>query len=231
MMFIKKILTVSVLLSLMLGLNVFSEATVQTAIEPDEAVIAGLLQNTSTTTRLFVGGSDDWDCCYKVVDTVAASGGASATQRMKFILTPLFSGSYSRYIKYSVKTSRGEFSHEQWIQDGQIIEIEANTLIPASGEIISLEITEPDETTSFELTNVIPAAAVAPEQALRKAFEVYRVTYGVYPTARFSFAIDFLVDLNSWLVTFDDNDGLGGQGILLIDAITGEAGSIKEDEG
>jgi hypothetical protein len=229
----KKLLTISVLLSLVLGLNRFVAGAAQTtgATGPDEAVVASLLQKTYTTTKLFTGGNKNWDCSYKVVDTVAASSApASTTNRMKFVLTPLkLCKYYTRCFEYSVHTSRGKFSGEQWFKADDLIRIEANTPIPAARESLTVQICEWSNEEVFYLFNVIPSNAISPERALRQTFEVYHATYGIYPTAKFTFEIEFY-DQTYWLVTFDDNDGIGGQSYLLIDALTGEAGEIKEDE-
>jgi hypothetical protein len=229
----EKLFTISVLLSLVLGLNCFVAGAAQATgvTGPDEAVVASLLQKTYTTTKLFAGGNKNWDCSYKIVDTVAASSApTSITNRMKFLLTPLsLCKYYTRCFEYSVQTSRGKFSGEQWFKAGDLIRIEANTPIPAARESLTVHICEWSNEEVFYLFNVIPLNAISPEQAFRKTFEVYYATHGLYPTAKFSFEIEFY-DQTYWLVTFDDNDGIGGQSYLLIDALTGEAGEIKEDE-
>jgi hypothetical protein len=192
----KKLLMIGVLLSLGVGLSSFFDVAAQTvdATDPKEAVIAGLLQKTYTTTKLFTGGNENWDCTLKVVDTVAASSAkTSTTNRMKFVLTPLaLSKYYTKNYEYSVQTSRGKFSGEQWFKTGDVIQIEANTPIPNSRESIAVRICEWYNEKVFYLTNVIPSDAISPEQAFRKAFEVYYAIYGAYPTAQFTFTIDFV---------------------------------------
>jgi hypothetical protein len=228
----KQLLIISALLSLLLGSSGRFDVAAASATGPDDTVIASLLQNTYTTTKLFTGGNENWDCTLKVVDTVAANSTKPGnTGRMQFVLTPLvLSKYYTRYFEYSVWTSRGNFSGAQWFKAGDSIQIEANTPIPSACESIMVKICDWCKEEVFYLTNVISSNAISPEQALRKAFEVYYATYGAYPTAKFTFAIDF-IDKTDWLITFDDNDGIGGQGHLLINAITGETCDIKEDEG
>jgi hypothetical protein len=235
---LKRLLIIGIMLSLTLGLNGFCDVKAETtaATGPDEAVIAALLPKTYATTMLFKGSNDDWDCSYRVMDTVAASSAAeSATRRMKFVLTPLLLDSkyytYTRFFKYAIQTCRGKLSGELCLKTGQDLRLEGNTPFALASEQITVRVQEyfNNNEGSLALTNVIPAEAITPEQALRIAFEVYYATYGVYPTADFTFEIEFYGP-KDWLVIFDDNDGIGGKGYLLIDALTGEPREIKEDE-
>jgi hypothetical protein len=234
----KRLLIIGVMsLIWIFGLNGFFDVAAETAAMTDpaaEAVIADQLQKTYTTTMLFTGGNDNWDCTYRMVDTIAASSAVeSPTRRMQFVLNPLLLDSkyytYTRFFKYSVQVSRGKFSGEQYLKTGQVLRIEGSTPFPFASEKVAVQIREWYNEESFYLTNLIPADAITPEQALRKTFEVYYATYGRYPTANFTFEIEFYGQTD-WLVTFDDHDGIGGRGYLLIDAFTGEAQAIKEDE-
>lgn len=62
-----------------------------------------------------------------------------------------------------------------------------------------------------------------------KPLEVFYRAYGEYPSEEYTFHVEYR-DNQYWLVIIDDHDGIGGFGYVTVDAFTGEAGDLKEDE-
>lgn len=147
------------------------------------------------------------------------------------MINPKFSwGQYIiRKYRYQFHSSNGCILDEQWLESGQNIVSDTNAPLPIPNEKLKVQMIRGTTKEEFEISNTITTNVITPEQALRKTLEVYYHTYGEYPTEKFTFYIDFR-DNTYWLVSFDDNDGIGGQGYLLIDAFNGEAGDIKVDE-
>ncbi|HEY8464304.1 MAG TPA: hypothetical protein VIM29_09840 [Bacillota bacterium] len=232
----KKRFLASLLIMAILGIQIINpciDAWVGENSTPDEGVIQTLLQKTLVTKMIFEGGNENWSCTYKVVDTIIKSGVVVEPVPNKFVLIPKLLENayydYTRKFSFFVSYSKAQFSGEHWLKTGEEFIVESNAPAPDPRESIQVKVVEWGKEEQFILVNIIPANAITPETALRKALEVYYRTYGIYPTADFTFTIEYY-DQQYWLVSYDDNDGIGGKGVLLVDAFTGEPGEIKEDE-
>jgi hypothetical protein len=208
-----------------------AEACIEAPL-PDETLIETILQKTYATVMIFSGSDANWACVYTVWDTVSDNPDAPGLPKIKVVILPQFT--YSKYyihrFNYVITTSRGELRGEKWLRSKESFMVEACGPVPTVDEVIKVVVEEWYQSDCFEIANIIPEGIISPEQAFRKTFAIYYRTYGAYPTADFTFKIEFY-DREYWLVSWDDNDGVGGESFLLVNAFTGEAGDIKEDEG
>lgn len=69
---------------------------------------------------------------------------------------------------------------------------------------------------------------ISKEQAIRIFTEKFYETFNMYPPESYTYEIS--IYNGDWLITYDDNDGIGGLAVLLIDGVTGEAGEVKVEE-
>jgi len=198
---------------------------------PDEALVKKFLQKTYATTMIFEGSNQNWDCSYTVFQTILKNNPEEdSCPKIKVSLSPKFSFNNLRKYNYRFHTTHGCIWGEKWLEsNNQWISFETHAPIPENNEKIILEIIENNKKESFKLSNVIPPNIVTFEEALRTTLKVYYQTYGFYPTSEFTFEIQFL-NYVYWLITIDDHNGIGGLAYLTINAFTGEAGAIREDE-
>jgi hypothetical protein len=198
----------------------------------DETVVKQILEKTYATTMIFNGNDEKWDCICMVRETIWSDPEKIRLPQLKIIMFPKFTYCkyYIRHFDYVLTTSKGCITGERWLHSGEPIIVETTELVPEKAEMIPVKISEWYKTSLFEIVNIIPDGILTPEQAFRKACTVYYQTYATYPQASFLFMMEF-VDQEYWLVSWDDNDGIGGQSFLLVNAFTGETGEIKVDEG
>jgi hypothetical protein len=199
---------------------------------PDAALVKTLLQNTQVTTMTFKGSNQNWDCSLTVLEKLETVDNELVNwPKVKIILYPKFT--WETYIirmyEYLITTSNGSAYGYEWLKSGKYITLNTDGPIPESAETITVQITRGKKTDSIEMRNKIPLNIISPEKAFRVTLGVFRATYGSYPTEKFSFYIEFR-DSQYWVVSFDNNEGIGGRGYLLVNAYTGDAGDIKEDE-
>jgi hypothetical protein len=199
---------------------------------PDEAMINSFLQNTYATSMIFKGSNQNWDCSLTVLNKLEAKNDElEKSPQVIVMLCPKFTWeSYiTRLYEYMIHTSNGCYHDYQWIKSGEYIYLNTDNPVPTSAEKITAQIIRGSAEDIIEMNNRIPLDVISPKDALRILLEVYRDTYGSYPTDSFSFYVEFR-EPQYWIVSFDDNDGIGGRGYLLINAYTGDAGDIREDE-
>jgi hypothetical protein len=199
---------------------------------PDEALVKTLLQNTYATSMIFKGSNQNWDCSLTVLEKIEkANDEPENSPQVHVILYPKFTWEtyITRMYKYLIHSSNGCSMAYQWLKTGEYINQNADRPIPSVLDKVTAQIIRGLKTDLIEMSNKVPVDIISPEEALRVALGVYRATYGSYPTEKFSFYLEFR-DSQYWLVSFDDNDGIGGRGYLLVNAYTGDADEIKEDE-
>jgi hypothetical protein len=205
----------------------------ENTMEPagDVAVINAILAKTYATTIIFTGGNEKWDCSYTVRESLSPGAGRSGSPRVKVVLTPkvAYYKYCIRHFNYLITTSKGYLAGAKWLRSGKSITLETDRPIPQNDETIGVYLSKWHQTTFFTIKSSIPDGTISPRQAFCKAWAVYFDTYGTYPTTLFTFRIEF-IDRKYWLVSWDDNDGIGGESFLLVNAFTGEAGAIKVDE-
>lgn len=197
---------------------------------PDEALINGLLQKITVPTLVFEGNNPNWTCTYQIMEPVLKTKETEVKVRSIFTLMAKSVASVNQKFGYFAQTSKGWIAGEQYLQPDQSIIVESNATVPNAYENIYVEIGSMNGTKEkLILTNPIPINAITREQAFRTFFKVFYNSYKAYPTANFSYQLAFQ-DRRYWLITFDDNDGIGGKSRLLIDALTGQPSEMKEDE-
>jgi hypothetical protein len=204
----------------------------QTLFPPDEDLVKTLLQNTCVTSMIFKGSNQNWNCSMTILEKVEnRNDQPDNIAQVNLTLSPKFTWeSYiARMFKYLIHTSNGCYLGSQWLKNGEYIKLNSDKPIPASTDKPIAQIVRGLQVDSIELSNLVPQNIISPDQALRATLKVFMATYGCYPTKNYSFFIEFK-DPQSWMVSFDDNDGIGGRGYLLVNAYTGAAGEIKEDE-
>jgi hypothetical protein len=199
---------------------------------PDEALVKNVLQNTYATSMIFKGSNQNWDCTLTVLTKLETETNEPENPtRIITMLYPKFTWeSYiTRLYEYQITTSNGYYHDYQWLKSGEYIYLNTDNPVPQSTEKITAQIIRGATTDLIAMNNRIPLNIISPERALRVMLEVFRTTYGTYPTDSFSFYIEFR-EPQYWIVSFDDNDGIGGRGYLLVNAYTGDAAEIREDE-
>lgn len=217
------------LLSLLLS---FSSGTFAA---PDEELVNTFLQNTYATSMIFEGVSQNWNCSFIVKQAIAKNSmGIENVPKVTVIITPRFTWERGPIWAFNVKihTSNGAIVGTYGLMSGQSISLNTNAPVPEPSETILVEISGgPNGDELIKLSNIVPRhfGMVTPEEALRTTLDVFYKTYGEYPTKNYTFDIVFY-DKIYWLVSIDDNDGIGGLSHLLINAYTGVASEIKEDE-
>lgn len=198
--------------------------------EPEETLITGLLQKIMVSTLVFEGNNPNWTCTYQIIEPILKTEETAKKVRAIFTLTPKFTASVTQKFGYFAQTSKGWIAGEQSLQPGQALIVESNATAPNAYENIYVEVSGVNGSKEkLILTNPIPINAITREQAFRTFFKVFNNSYKAYPTTNFSYELTFQ-ERRYWLITFDDNDGLGGKGYLLIDALTGQPGEMKEEE-
>lgn len=199
---------------------------------PDEELVKALLRNTYVTSMIFRGSNQNWTCSMTILEKAEKPDDKQdKIAQVNLTMSPKFTWeSYiSRMYKYLVHTSNGCYLGFQWLKNGEYIKLNSDKPIPASSDKPIAQIIRGLQVDSIELSNLVPKNIISPDQALRATLKIFMSTYGCYPTKNYSFFIEFR-DSQFWLVSFDDNDGIGGRGYLLVDAYSGAAGEIKEDE-
>jgi hypothetical protein len=135
----------------------------------------------------------------------------------------------AKYTSYSILSKNGCLSGKLTLNPNDIIELETDNFIPLADESITIIITQSDKTETIILTNTFPNSIIPAKQALENVFLYYKSIFGRFPTCNFSFSVS-LLDNMYWIVSFDDNDGIGGQTYVTVNASTGEIIDMKTDE-
>ncbi len=201
---------------------------------PDETLVKYFLQQTYATEMLFEGSNQNWDSSYTVSKVILSTNNSHQEgfcPRVKIVFVPKATSNNNEARKYQFKlhTTNGCLSKEKWLFPNEFFSITVNAPIATPKEYVLAEVVENSQKESINLSNTIPSNIISPEQALRTTFMVYYQTYGCYPTKEFTFELTFF-NYVYWLVTIDDHDGIGGLAYLTINAFTGKADAIREDE-
>lgn len=134
------------------------------------------------------------------------------------------------WIKVSLVSYNGIYCKNEWQIFRNPLKFTFSDPIPAINEQVVLVTTQNSTSPNIMfLSNMNqPEGMISSEQAIRIFIQKYYETFREFPPADFTYEIS--VYGKYWLITFDDNDGIGGKSCLLIDGVSGEASDIKTDE-
>lgn len=190
----------------------------------ESVLVKTILKETYATEMLFKGDSNAWNVNF-IVDKIISIEDAS--EKAEVILTT--KKNYSGLAWLHIKTTQGTFSKNVDVKDGKVVLADNNLPIPIANEAIKITIVYGDNMDSILLANKYPEGIISPDSALVSALVEYKEVYKSYPTSEYTFELDIIND-NDWLVSYDDNDGIGGKEYIIIDGTTGISGDIKVEE-
>jgi hypothetical protein len=184
---------------------------------------------------LFEGDSMNWTGSYAVEEIIDESGNVDTS--IKVVLDPK-KDKITRWINYEITTSNGVIKGSEWLIFSESLVYEADEPLPNKDDKIEVKIKQGDlteifylECTSYE--ELTPTGAeditVTAQRAVELLMEVYFNIYGVEMPSTYTVYVEYLD--GEWVVSYDDNDGIGGKAYLTIDAKTAETSDIKVEEG
>jgi len=223
----KKILLVLVLVIVILisNISVFADTSV-TAIDPAKTdnTTKYILKNIYSTSMNFQGESVNWSASL-VVENILQQNGEIKPQ-MKLTIVP--KNSAIRWIRYTIITNNGTKVNYTWsIFKNPVVIIEEGPLPKFDDEII-VKIKNENLEEVIHLKNTIPEGTITATSAVNIMVVKYYETYGTYPAENYTYEIELLDGY--WIISYDDNDGIGGKAYVVIDSITGATDGIKVEE-
>lgn len=174
----------------------------------------------------FLGENENWEISLELDETIGETGQVEYSA----ILTITLKQGDITWTRFDLISNNGIFTKNEWQIFRNPIKITTNELLPVIDEEIVIVTSQRnlENKDVLFLVNNIDEDMISSKQASSIFIEKFYETYGVYPPMSYSYEISAYNGY--WLISFDDNDGIGGKGILLIDGTTGYADDIKIDE-
>lgn len=174
----------------------------------------------------FLGENESWEASLVLDETVMETGETKYSVNLTIIPKK---GSIT-WTRFDLISNKGTYSKNEWQIFRNPIQITSKDVLPATDEEIVVVASQrgfEDKDVLF-LSNKNDTDMISSEQAIRIFIDKFFETFNLYPSLGYSYEIS--VYNGDWAISYDDNDGIGGKALLLIDGITGEAYEIKEDE-
>lgn len=196
-------------------------------LEPTaEDVFAYISTNIIDKSMDYRGENDNWKASLVLNETVTESG--QAEYNVNLTLTPKTSS--ITWTKFSMISHKGYYAQDEWQIFQDPISITSGYPLPILDEEIVIVASQ----NNFKNSNILflrnndPIDMISSDRAIRIFIDKFYETFGFYPLESYSYEIN--VYQGDWLMSYDDNDDIGGKAVLLIDGITGEVDEIKIDE-
>lgn len=197
-------------------------------VEPKpEDVFSYISNNIIDKTMNFQGENELWKAVLVIEETLTER--PEGRYNVILTLTPKIGDLC--WTKFSLISNKGVFSKDEWQIFLNPVKITSSYPLPVKDEEIVIVVSpKGSKIPSILFLNNVnqPADMISSDQAINVFIKKYYETFGVYPLESFTYEITTYK--NDWLITYDDNDGIGGESCLLIDGKTGEAYDIKTEE-
>ncbi|NLL72906.1 MAG: hypothetical protein GX237_05205 [Clostridiales bacterium] len=185
-----------------------------------------ITMNIVDKTMNFQGENESWEASLVLDETAKETG--ESEYLVNLTLTPKKSA--ITWTRFDLISDKGTYSKNEWQIFRNPIKITTESVVPAIDEkvvIVASQRQFEDKDILF-LSNKNDTNMISAKEAIKIFIEKFYETFGIYPPTSYSYEIS--VYNGDWLISFDDNDGIGGKCVLLIDGKTGYADDIKMDE-
>lgn len=229
---LKKIMVVCVLITLLVTMG--SPTCLAAAVSPGyefqtaEESEAYIKRNVFFKRMEFEGGNRNWQVSLVVSRTWDSSYGYKPY--IQLTLTPKHLD-FAR-LSYSIISDNAYITDSIMQINKQPIEIKSYRMLPRVGEdiVVCIQSSASTHMDVLLLKQVIPNnIKITPEKAIQIFVNEYHAIFGKFPAQKFSYEMEIYND-RDWIVSFEDNDGIGGWALLLIDGRTGQPGDMKIEE-
>jgi hypothetical protein len=193
--------------------------------EPNQDAFESALEKTYAQKMIFKGENENWSVQYVVRNIIKET---IDQPKPKITIIPK-NFKYAKNVSYDITAKNGSISGRVLLSPEDTIELESYSLIPYPDENVDITLTHDSITESITLTNAFPSSIISANEALKNVFTYYKNINGVYPTSDFTFNLE-LMDDTHWLISYDDNDGIGGLTYITENALTGIIDDSKTDE-
>lgn len=182
-------------------------------------------ENISYKSVNFYGENENWEVTLKVVKVEENN---EIIPKVKLNLVPKKSA--ISWTSYTITTQNGWIKDNVWQIYKNPIEIMKDYPIPGASDdvVIAIKTEQEQYLDIIILKNDLPQDIISSKEAISIFVSEYYNIFGQYPEKTFDYQIEMVE--GNWLVTFDDNDGIGGLGCLLVKGNTGGTDGIKIDE-
>ncbi|MEN8905059.1 MAG: hypothetical protein ABF289_03775 [Clostridiales bacterium] len=230
----KKIIILTILIFTIIILSNVITGAIVTKLEPsnnntdEKLYVQKVLKETYATEMIFKGESNDWQAKY-VVDKKVLSDEENTGIAKLYLIPKINYAEKMDQIWYHVKTTQGYTSATTELLENNNIELTENSPIPLSDESIVITIVYGNKTEKIVLNNTFPENIISADTAFKSTLDKYIEIYNQYPELSHTFYIE-LYDNNNWIISYDDNDNIGGKAYIEVDGITGESSDMKIEE-
>jgi hypothetical protein len=189
--------------------------------------VEGYVNETSDQKTLyFEGENSNWEINLLVENIVTESG--VIEPRTTLTLIPKFSS--VTWTTFAITTKSGWIKDSVWHIYKNAIEVVLDYPIPKASEQVVVSI-KPEEGSLIDiilLKEQVSEEMISCDDAMDIFVNEYYSIFKEYPPKEYTYEIEIWE--GDWIVSFDDNDGIGGKTYLLIGGTTGETDGMKMDE-